>query len=127
MNESQHHMDLLQGISDQFQDILATSGQSIYIYLDDFHKVCNERFASLLGYASADDWSQAKGSFTQLFVDVGSQATLVDAYNCAMDRKVGSAFKIGWKNKTGGVIETSVILVPVSYDGHLFALHYIDG
>ena len=54
-NELHHHEELIIGISTQMKNILDSSQQSIYIYLDDIHKVCNEKFATLLGYHSAEE------------------------------------------------------------------------
>ena len=90
------------------------------------HKVCNQKFASLLGYASPGEWAQAEGPFTQLFVDAGSQAALVEAYTHAMNRKAATSLQVTWRKKSGGSVVTGVILVPVAFQGHLFALHFID-
>jgi hypothetical protein len=32
------------------KQVLDKSGQAIYLYLDDSHKVCNKKFADMLGY-----------------------------------------------------------------------------
>ena len=44
----------------------------------------------------------------------------------AMKRMVGSAIDVSWKRKNGGEVDTKVILVPISYQEHLFALHFIS-
>ena len=56
--EDQHHEELIKGISNQMGTILSSSEQAIYIYLDDIHKVCNKKFASLLGYSSPEEWAK---------------------------------------------------------------------
>ena len=60
------------------------------------------------------------------FVAEKSQETLVTNYRKAMDKMVGSTFPITWRKKSGGTVDTTVILVPISYEGHLFALHFIS-
>ena len=67
-HEEQHHEELIQGISRQMKSILEDSQQAIYIYLDDIHKVCNEKFASLMGYGSPEEWAKVKESF-EAFVE----------------------------------------------------------
>ena len=42
-NEQLNHEELIAGISKQMKSILDSSQQAIYIYLDDIHKVCNEK------------------------------------------------------------------------------------
>lgn len=109
----------------QLQPLLTSSEQAIYVYFDDELKACNEKFAALLGYGSADEWAQAEGSFPSLFVDAGSQDTLIDAYRNAMQNMAASTIKVRWKKKSGGTADTTVIIVPISYRDHLFALHFV--
>jgi hypothetical protein len=39
---------------------------------------------------------------------------------------VGSTIEVTWKKNNGQTVDTNVILVPVAYDGHLFALHFLS-
>ncbi len=119
------HGDLFQNLLHELQPVLEHSEQAVYVYFDDEHKACNEKFASLLGYSSAEEWGQAEGSFPDLFVDAQSQDTLIDAYQKGMERMMASTFKVLWKKQSGGTVDTTVILVPISYQGHLFALHFV--
>ena len=107
------------------KSILDTSQQAVYIYLDDIHKVCNGKFASLLGYHSPEEWAKVEDSF-EVFVDRGSQETLASAYHQAMEKLIPANVKVTWKKKSGGTVTTSVVLVPIAFDDHLFALHYIS-
>jgi hypothetical protein len=125
MSHDHSHHDLLGELVMQLQPLLDSSQQAIYIYFDDEHKVCNEKFASLLGYGSAGEWAQMEGSFPTLFVDESSQDALIGAYQKAMQHMAASTIKVQWKKKSGGTADTTVILVPISYEGHLFALHFI--
>jgi hypothetical protein len=120
------HHDLLGDLTAELQPLLDESEQGIYIFLDEAHKVCNEKFATMLGYASAEEWAGTEGSFTDLFVEDGSQATLVGAFQKAMQSMSGSTIKVGWKKQGGGVVDTTVILVPISFRNHLFALHFVS-
>ena len=125
MDKHQHHEDLMQQIAKEYGDILKNSGQSIYIYLDDNHKICNEKFASLLGYDSASEWGNVEGSFPDAFVSEISQGELINAYQEAMEKFVGSKITVSWKKKSGETVDTNVILVPISHSGHLLALHFV--
>ena len=125
MNELEIHEKLMRGISEQQKKILDSSGQSIYIYLDDNHIVFNQKFATLLGYSSPQELEKFKGSFMPVLVADKSQNLLVDAYQRAMDKMEGSTVEISWKKKMGGEVKTTVILTPLMYADHLFAIHFI--
>lgn len=126
MKEHQSHGDLLKEAREHLKAIFEGSKQSIYLFLDDENKFCNKKFATLLGYSSPDEWSKVKESFTQAFVDDKSQDKLVSTYQNAINDFVGSSIEVEWKKKTGGKVKTKVILVPFLFNGHLFALHFID-
>ena len=117
---------ILKGIFDQLKEIFDSSEQAMYIYLDDAQKVCNEKFASMLGYESAEEWASIKENFPSVFVAEKSRRTLVNTYQKAMENGVGSTIEIEWKKKSGGTVKTKVILVPISYDNHRMALHFIS-
>lgn len=80
----------LNGFREQIRSILDSSPQAMYVYLSEKLRFCNERFAEMLGYASADEWATTEGSFTHLFVDVQSHPVLVGAYQNAKRDAVGS-------------------------------------
>jgi PAS domain-containing protein len=125
MGSVEEHDELLQGLHAQLREIFETSEQGIYLYLDDVHKVCNEHLSSLLGYNSPEEWADVNEEFTASFVDEGSRSLLVSTFQDAMDRKIGASIDITWKKVDGDVVDTNVILVPVEFEGTLFALHFI--
>ena len=128
MDQHEHHAELVSGFFQEQQQIFDSSSQAIYAFLDDDCRVCNQKFATLLGYSSPEEWFKVdvQGAFPVAFVDTGSQKTLVAAYQNAMEKVKGATIKVAWKKKSGGTIDTTVILIPVAYKGHLFALHFIS-
>lgn len=119
-----HHEDLVGGLYSQMKTIFESSEQPMYLYLDDSHKKCNEKFASLLGYRTPEEWTNVT-EFGD-FVAERSMEDLVTAYQDAMTKMKGSAIQVTWRTKSGGTVDTSVILVPVAYKEHLFALHFVS-
>ena len=85
MKEHQSHEDLIKEAREHLKAIFEGSTQSIYLFLDDDNKICNKKFATLLGYKSPEEWSSVKESFTREFVDEKSQDKLVSAYQKAMN------------------------------------------
>jgi hypothetical protein len=124
--EEDHLGQVIRGIYEQLSDVFENSAQSIYIYLDDKHKVCNGKFAALLGYATPNEWAAVEENFPDAFVSKDSQKTLISAYQASMEKFVGSVNNISWKTKTGRDVRTSTILVPIIYEGHAMALHFVS-
>jgi len=120
------HGKILAAVAEQLSEVIDGSHQSVYIYLDDINKVCNRRFASLLGYKSPREWAIVKENFPDAFVSRQSQRTLISAYQDAMSKFVASTIKVTWKSKDGREVDTTTILVPFAYRGHTMALHFIE-
>ena len=120
------HSRIVEDARVQFDEIFEKSEQSVYLYLDDANRACNERFARLLGYASAEEWAGVKENFPEAFVAPKSRRTLVSAYRNAVENFAGSTVKVSWVKKNGGEVATTTILVPIQYEGHVMALHFIE-
>jgi len=120
-----HHVELIKGISEQMKPILAKSPQAIYIYLDDNHKVCNKRFAELLGYKSPKEWSEVEAPLADVVEE--DQQGVIDAYMNASKRMVASSVEVRLKNiQTGTIVKTRMIVAPFGHAGHVFTVHFFD-
>jgi PAS domain-containing protein len=118
--------NVLQSINAQLGNLFNTSSQAMYVYVDDRRKVCNRRMADLLGYATPEAWAAVTTSFPTAFVQPDSQATLVDAYQDAVQNGAGCAIPVTWKRKDGKAVDTDVVLVPLDFGGQRAALHFIE-
>ena len=124
-HEHHDHKGLISGISEQMKHLLDNSDHAIYIYLDDRHKVCNKKYATLLGFKSPQEWAKINDPLNETVAEK-SKKNLVAAYTKAMQKGAGSTVKITWKKKSGANVNTNVILVPIMYNGHAMALHFVS-
>ncbi len=120
------HEKTIQAAHAQLKELFDTSEQAMYLYLDDVNKACNGHFSSMLGYDSPEEWAAVKENFPVAFVADGSQHALISAYQDAMQRGVASQIEIEWKRKSSGTVKTAVILVPIEFQSHRMALHFIE-
>jgi hemolysin-activating ACP:hemolysin acyltransferase len=125
MDEQQHHEELVKGITEQMKPVLEKSEQAIYIYLDDSHKVCNKKFADLLGYKSPKEWADAEAPLSDVVEE--DQQSVINAYMNASEKMVASAIEVRVKNiKTGKIVKTRMIIAPVGHAGHVFTVHFFS-
>ena len=125
MVEEGHHEELVKGIAAQLKPILQKSEQAVYIYLDDNHKICNNNFADLLGYKSAKEWADSDAPLAD--VVERDQQSVIKAYEEATEKFVASSVAVSVTNvKTGKIIKTKMILVPIVYNGHVFSMHFLS-
>lgn len=126
MNLHENHAKLLHDFFIEQQQIFDSSSQAIYAFLNDGNIVCNEKFATLLGYSFPAEWATVQQHFIEAFVDAKSQQTVVSAYQNAIQKMEGATMNVTWKKKTGETINTTVILVPLAYKNHILALHFVS-
>lgn len=122
--DDKHHEELVQVLYDQLRPIFDKSEQPMFIYLDDNHKACNGKFAEMLGFKSPQDWADRQG-FLEIFVAENSRETLMNAYWSAMNKMVASTIPLTWMTKNGSKIDSTMILVPMYSQGHMFSVHFV--
>ena len=123
MNEQQHHEELVKGITEQMKPVLEKSEQAIYLYLDDNHKVCNKKFADMLGYKSPKEWADADAPLSDVVDE--DQQSVINAYMNASEKMVASAIEVRVKHtKSGKIVKTKMIIAPVGHAGHVFTAHF---
>ncbi len=58
--------EIIRELAEQLKPIFEHSPYGVYLYLDDDHKICNEKLARLFGY-TVEEWC-AKRPFQESFV-----------------------------------------------------------
>ena len=125
MDEQEHHEDLIKGITEQMKPVLEKSGQAIYLYLDDNHKVCNKKFANMLGYQSPKEWADAEAPLSDIIE--ADQDNVIKAYMNASEKMVASSIEVRANNiKTDEIVKMRMIVVPIGYGGHIFTAHFFN-
>lgn len=123
MTHDIHHEHLIKELTGQLKPIFENSTQGIYLYLDDTHKTCNQKFADLLGYASIKDW--IANEFPVEDVAEEDRDRIINAYGEASEKCIASTHQISCVKKDGKKIKVEIIMAPVSYQGEVFVLHFI--
>jgi len=123
MTEQDHHAELITGIAEQMQQVLEGSAQGVYLYLDDSHKICNKKFAAMLGYKSPQEWADTEAPLSDIME--ADQDTVIKAYMDASEKMLAAAVEVRAKNiKTEKVIKLRMIIAPIGYAGHVFTAHF---
>jgi hypothetical protein len=122
----EHHEELVKGLYDQMKPVLDGSEQPIFIYLDDNHKACNNKLASMLGFKSPQEWAQKQG-FLEAYVAEKSRETLATAYWASVQKIAASTIQLTWMKKDGSTIDSTMVLIPMFFQGHMFSIHFVTG
>jgi hypothetical protein len=126
LEHDRQHEEWLAAIAIQLAPIFDNSKEGVYLYLDDQHKICNERLAKMWGYVSAAEWA-ATPDFLESFVATQAGREQVSQnYHQHIHREL-TAFRqqFAVRTKTGTEIECEVDTVPYSFEGQVFAYAFV--
>lgn len=124
MAHDKHHVHLIKEVAEMFAPVLSKSPQAIYVYLDDQHKICNQKFAKMLGYKSIAGW--VKNEYPIDDVVEEEQEKGIKAYMNASKKYEASSLSATWLTKKGKKVKTDLIMVPFTYKNEVFVLHFIS-
>lgn len=124
MAEEIHHEHLIRELAEQFEPVLTNSPQAIYLYLDDTHKICNQKFADMLGYSSVKEWVDNQFPIDDLIEEDQDKAT--QSYMKASENFQASTLPVTWVKKGGQRIHSTIVMVPITYQNEVFVLHFIS-
>lgn len=123
MADNPHHIHLVKELTEQLEPLFSNSPQAIYLYLDDEHKVCNQKFADMLGYASPEEWVANPNPIDDVREE--DQEKGIQAFVDASEHFKASTLSAMWVRKDGEKINTEVTMVPLPYKNEVFVLHFI--
>lgn len=123
MAHDEHHEHLVKELADLLAPVFLNSPQAIYLYLDDEHKICNQKFADMVGYKSIEEWVGNETPVADVSED--DQPKVIKAYGEAAEHFKASTLSAKISKKDGTSINTKVIMVPISYGQEVFVLHFI--
>ena len=111
-------------LAEQFRPIMKQSPDGVYLWLDEAHKTCNERLANLFGY-TVEEWC-ATEPFLENFVAEEDRKVFSWNYH---NRVAALAFPVtfGFRGlrKDGSVFAAETDMIPLSYQGHAVAYHFV--
>jgi PAS domain-containing protein len=116
---------VLSDLYKQLRKVLDSAEQPTLIYLDDKHKVCNQKFAEMLGYDSPHGCSDTPNFLELLVDDEASRNAFMEAYWLAINNMNAVGLEVTWRKKDNSKLKTSVVMVPMEYEGHILLVQFV--
>ncbi len=112
-------------LAEHLAPIFEASPDAVYVWLDEEHWVCNERFAQLFGYDSPGELNDTP-RLLQRIVAEDDQSMFSWAY---WNRVQALAFPVTFRftgvRKDGTTCPVETDMIPLAYGGHTFAYHFV--
>ena len=115
---------LMKDLAEQFRPIMERSPDGVYLWLNETHKVCNERLARLFGL-TVEEWCATK-PFLENFVAEDDRGIFSWNYH---NRVAALTFPVTFRfrglRKDGSTFAAETDMSPISYQGHAVAYHFV--
>lgn len=118
------HELILREMLEQFGPVFESSPDGVYLYLDDRHKICNDRLAKMFGLTTKE-WSAAP-NFLGDFVAEQDQEMVATNYQrhiATLTRPV--AFRFQGRRKDGSTFAAETEMIPITWRGNPVAYHFM--
>ena len=112
-------------LAEHLRPIFESSPDGVYVWLDEEHWICNQRFAELLGYDSPGELNDTP-HLLQRWIHEEDQGQFSWAYwNRVQTRSFPTTLRFRGKRKDGSEVPFETEMIPLTFGGHTFAYHFV--
>ena len=112
-------------LAEHLQPLFEASPDGMYVWLDEEHWICSQRFAELFGYGSPDEVNDAPGFLQRMVHEEDQQQYGWNYWNRVRAQAYPATFRFRAKRKDGSAFHAETDMIPFTYGGHTFAYHFV--
>jgi len=112
-------------LAEHLEPLFASSPDGMYVWLDEEHWICNQRFAELLGYDSPDELNDTPNFLQRMVHEDDQQHFSWNYWNRVQARTFPTTFRFRGKRKDGSTFDAETDMIPLTHGGHTFAYHFV--
>jgi PAS domain S-box-containing protein len=123
MTAEHEHVKILNELAEQFRPLFENSPEGIYLYIDEVHKICNERFAKMFGL-SVKEWEAMDGFVNKHAIPEDTEK-IVSLYHLHIHQELTPVrFRVTGIRKDGSQFKAETDMIPFPWRGEMLALHF---
>lgn len=112
-------------LAEHLRPLFDTSPDGVYVWLDEEHWICNQRFADLLGYDSPDELNDTPKFLQRMVHEDDQQHFSWNYWNRVQALAFPTTFRFRGTRKDGSAFQAETDMIPFTYGGHTFAYHFV--
>lgn len=115
---------VIRELAEWFRPVMEASPDGVYLWLDEAHKVCNERLAELFGY-TVEEWHAARPFLDNFVAEEDRKVFYWNYHNRVAALAFPVTFRFRGLRKDGSDLSAETDMVPISHRGHAAAYHFV--
>jgi PAS domain S-box-containing protein len=112
-------------LAEHLQPVFDASPDGVYVWLDEEHWICNQRFAELFGYDSPDELNHTPRLLQRIVHQDDQQVFSWSYWNRVQPLAFPTTLRFRGVRKDGSFLQAETDMIPLSYGGHTFAYHFV--
>ena len=124
-HHDEEHEQILREMEEHFGPLFESSPVGVYLYVNDVHKICNERMAQMHGM-TVEEWRN-RPTFLNDFIaqeDRGLYARNYQQHVAGLMRHPVT-FRFRGLRKDGSTFTAETDMIPLCWRGHAVAYHFV--
>jgi PAS domain S-box-containing protein len=118
------HEDVIPQLAEHLKPLFDASPDGMYVWLDEEHWTCNERFARMLGHTVAE--LENTPYLLQRFVAEDDQGMMSWNYwNRVQELAFPVTYRFRLVRQDGTTFNAETDMIPMTYGGHTVAYHFV--
>ena len=118
------HEEVIPHLAEHLRPIFESSPDGVYLWLDETHWTCNERLASMFGYA-VEELENTPHLLQRLVHDDDQGVLSWNYWNRVQEHAFPVTFRFRGKHHDGTVFQAETDMIPLTYGGHTIAYHFV--
>jgi PAS domain S-box-containing protein len=112
-------------LAEHLAPVFDASPDGVYVWLDETHWICSERFAELFGYASAAELRDTPHLLQRIVQEDDQELFSLMYWNRVQALAFPATFRFRGVRKDGSTCQVETDMVPLAFGGHTFAYHFV--
>jgi len=128
MSPNDHHAEeherILREMAGHFGPLFESSPFGVYLYVDDTHKICNERMARMHGM-TVEEWQNTPTFLSDFIFDEDREMYARNYQHHVAGLKHLVTFRFRGLRKDGSTFTAETDMIPLCWNGHAVAYHFV--
>jgi PAS domain S-box-containing protein len=118
------HGQILSEMAEHFGPLFEHSPFGVYLYVDDHHKICNERMARMHGM-TVEEWQNTPTFLNDFIVSEDRQMYARNYHQHVAGLQHPVTFRFRALRKDGSTFAAETDMIPLCWRGHPVAYHFV--
>jgi len=124
MAQEHEHEKILKELGEQFKPLFDQCPEGVYLYIDEVHKICSERFAKMFGLA-VKEWEAMEGFVNKHAPEKDQQVWIGNYHEHIHQSLTPVRFRIEAIRKDRSTFRVEIDMIPFPWRGEMLALHFV--